>query len=197
MSFKVNDQVRILPFAYNITDTRVGMVATVTRIDEQSVLLPVRVEYPDGNYNWTNYESLFLLTPAPPRHAAIGADILDRMVELKASIIARDDAIKLVVEQTEALDALLAQYGLKRADGVVEPTEPTTLQQDVESGIVKEGFLYRLDKEGVSSYLTKGLVYKVTEVDLVDKGSPIKIADDDDDSMWLSRFDLKNFVRVA
>lgn len=197
MSFKVNDQVRILPFAYNITDTRVGMVATVTRIDEQSVLLPVRVEYPDGNYNWTNYESLFLLTPAPPRHAAIGADILDRMVELKASIIARDDAIKLVVEQTEALDALLAQYGLKRADGVVEPTEPTTLQQNVESGIVKEGFLYRLDKEGVSSYLTKGLVYKVTEVDLVDKGSPIKIADDDDDSMWLSRFDLKNFVRVA
>jgi hypothetical protein len=196
MSFKVNDQVIILPFAYNITDTRVGMKAVVTRIDDRSTLLPVRVEYPDGNYNWTNYESLFLIKAAPNQNEAAGKDILDRMQELKASIIARDAAVLLVEQQTEALDALLASYGLKRSDAIVEPLVPTTLKDDFESKAVQLGFKYTLTKTGVSSYLTVGEVYTVEELDLLDAGSPIKIGDDDGDGMWLSRFNLVNFTRV-
>ncbi len=65
------DQVRIKPFAYNIADHRVGRLAVVTRIDSLSRLLPVRIEYQDGNFNWTNYESLELVKDVPVVEAPV------------------------------------------------------------------------------------------------------------------------------
>ena len=200
MSFKVNDQVRILPFAYNITDTRVGMKATVSRIDEQSVLLPVRVEYADGNYDWTNYESLFLLTPAPPQNAVVGAEILDKMQELKASVATRDAAVKLVVEQTEALDALLASVGLKRGEEIPAIPAPVarTALDDYKDGTVEEGFKYVLETPTrISAYLTSGRVYVVSSLDLDDSAAPIAFADDDGDDYYPSASKLNLFTRIA
>ena len=199
MSFKVNDQVRILPFAYNITDTRVGMKAIVTRVDDRSTLLPVRVEYPDGNYNWTNYESLFLIEAAPNQNEAAGKDILDRMQELKASIVARDAAVLLVEQQTEALDALLASFGLKRSEEVsVEvPAATRTAYQDYQAGEVQVGTVYKLIGERVSAYLTVGQTYTICDLDLRDTSFPIAFSDDDDDSYYPSTENLKQFIRTV
>lgn len=200
MSFKVNDKVRILPFAYNITDTRVGMSATVTRIDDQSRLLPVRVEYADGNYNWTNFESLFLLTPAPSQNEVVGKDILDKMVELKASIVVRDNAVKLVVEQTEALDALLASVGLKRGEEIspipVRVTATTrTALDDVADKSAREGRKYRCTSD-TFEFFTKGEIYKVTNVDYTDNEQPVSFEDDEGDDYYPYRRDLTSFIRI-
>jgi hypothetical protein len=200
MSFKVNDQVRILPFAYNITDTRVGMKAIVTRVDDRSTLLPVRVEYPDGNYNWTNYESLFLIEAAPNQNEAVGKDILDRMQELKASIVARDNAVKLVVEQTEALDALLAQYGLKRGEEIspipVRVTATTrTVLDDIADRSIKIGNRYKCTSNAVD-FFTSGETYCVGDLDLRDLDNPVAFKDDDDDEVYPDRPELAFFIRV-
>jgi hypothetical protein len=197
MSFKVNDQVRILPFAYNITDTRVGMKAIVTRVDDRSTLLPVRVEYPDGNYNWTNYESLFLIEAAPNQNEAAGKDILDRMQELKASIIARDAAVLLVEQQTEALDALLASFGLKRSEeveGVL--AEPLNALQSFKAGTIKIGDRFRCTSSGIDFY-TEGKEYIVVNVDSRDKGNPVAFLDDDRDEMYPDDDELEHFIKVV
>jgi hypothetical protein len=200
MSFKVGDKVRINHNAYNVADHRYGMVATVSRIDEQSKLLPVRVEYDSFQFNWTNYESLTLVEAAPSQHAAIGKDILDKMVTLKESIIARDNAVKLVIEQTETLDALLAQYGLKRGEEIspipVRVTATTrTVLDFITEGNIREGQKFKCISEAVD-FFTKDEVYTVVELDLRDREQPVAFKDDDGDVMFPDRPELAYFVRV-
>lgn len=193
---KAGDQVRIKPSAYNITDRRVGYIATVTRVDSASINLPVRVEYVDGNYNWTDHDSLELIQAAPSQHAVIGADILDKMVELKASIVARDDAVKLVVEQTEALDALLASVGLKRGEEV--PAIPVKVAagpralDDVVDKLIRVGMRYRCTSTEMS-YFTEGRVYDVSELDRADNNQPVAFKDNDGDDYYPERYELKYF----
>jgi hypothetical protein len=198
--FKANDGVRVKPLAYNISDRRVGMLAIVTRIDPDCTYLPVRIEYQDGQFNWTNHESLEMVKEAPSQHEAIGKEILDRMVALKESIKARDAAVKLVVDQTETLDALLAQYGLKRGEAVpavIVPTEKSvTAYEDFLSGVIEEGFQYRLTKDRLSAYLTNGRVYTVTELDIDDENAPVAFDDNDGDDYWAATSQLKHFTRV-
>jgi hypothetical protein len=200
ITFKAGDKVRVNHNAYNIADHRFGMTATVTRIDAESKLLPIRIEYDSFQFNWTNSESLTLLEAAPSQHAAIGADILDKMVTLKESIIARDNAVKLVVEQTEALDALLASVGLKRGEQVppipvrVTATSRTALD-DVSDKSIKEGMRYRCTTDDMS-YFSKDEVYKVVELDSSDNNQPVAFKDDDDDEYYPERYELASFVRV-
>lgn len=200
--FKEGDSVRVLPNPYNITDRRVGYIGTVTRVDIASLILPVRIEYQTGDYNWTNFESLELVkaAPAPSQHSIIGAEILDKMVELKASIVTRDEAVKLVVDQTEALDALLAQYGLKRGEPVPAiPVKvaagPRTALDDVADKIIREGMKYRCTSTD-SSYFTEGEVYKVSELDESDNYQPVAFTDDDGDDYYPDRFELASFIRT-
>lgn len=196
---KVGDKVRINKGAYNITDRRAGYEGVVTRIDTDSTNMPVRVEYMDGNYNWTNYASVELIQAAPSQHAAIGAEILDKMVELKDSIVARDEAVKLVVEQTEALDALLASVGLKRGEQVtpipVKVTGPRTALDDVADKTIRERMKYRCTSNDFD-YFTEGKVYVVSDVDYTDNNQPIAFTDDDDDGYYPERHELASFVRV-
>ena len=198
--FKEGDSVRVLPNPYNITDRRVGYIGTVTRVDIASLILPVRIEYQTGDYNWTNFESLELVKAAPSQHSIIGAEILDKMVELKASIVTRDEAVKLVVDQTEALDALLAQYGLKRGEPVPAiPVKvaagPRTALDDVADKIIREGMKYRCTSTD-SSYFTKGEVYKVSEFDESDNYQPVAFTDDDGDDYHPDRSSLASFIRT-
>lgn len=197
---KVGDIVRVKTGAYNIADHRIGMKAKVTCIDTQSTLLPVRIEYDSGNFNWTNHESLMLVEAAPSEHAVIGKEILDKMVELKASIVARDNAVKLVVEQTEALDALLAQYGLKRGEEIpavpVRVVGPRTALDDVADKTIKEGMKYRMTQRDVD-YFSLDEVYTVTALDLRDNNQPVAFLDDERDEYYPERYELKHFVRVV
>jgi hypothetical protein len=197
---KIGDKVRVKRGAYNIADHRFGMYGTVTRIDSESKLLPIRVEYDSFCFNWTNYESLELIEAAPSQHAAIGKDILDKMVELKASIVARDEAVKLVVEQTEALDALLASVGLKRGEEIPAvpvrvPAGPRTALDDVADKTIREGMHYRCTSTDFN-YFTEGKVYTVTELDHTDNNQPLAFEDNDDDANYPERHELKYFVRV-
>lgn len=197
---KAGDKVRIKQAAYNIADHRFGMTATVTRIDADSKLLPVRVEYDSFQFNWTNFESLELVEAAPSQHAAIGADILDKMVELKASIVARDDAVKLVVVQTEALDALLASVGLKRGEEIPAipvrvAAGPRTALDDVADKSIREGRKYRCTSDDFD-YFTEGEVYTVTELDYTDNNQPVALKDDDGDDYYPERFELASFIRI-
>lgn len=195
------DQVRIKPFAYNIADHRVGRLAVVTRIDSLSRLLPVRIEYQDGNFNWTNYESLELVkaASAPSQHAELGAEILNKMVELKASIVHRDNAVKLVVEQTEALDLLLASVGLKRVEAVIgfeavaKPTF-TTAYVDWSEETITVGAQYKCTSKSLEFY-TKDKVYTVVDIDY-DDDAPVAFRDDDDDQQYPKVDELLYFIRV-
>lgn len=196
---KAGDKVRIKQNAYNIADHRFGMVAKVTRIDLESKLLPVRVEYDSFQFNWTNYESLELVEAAPSEHAAIGKNILDKMVELKASIVTRDNAVKLVVEQTEALDALLASVGLKRGEEIfpipVRVTATTrTVLDFIAEGDIREGQKFKCISEDLD-FFTKDEVYTVVELDLRDRGQPVAFKDDDGDVMFPDRPELASFIR--
>lgn len=197
---KAGDKVLVKAGAYNIADHRFGMTGTVSRIDAESKLLPVRIEYDSFSFNWTNYESLELIEAAPSKHAETGKEILDRMVELKASIVARDNAVKLVVEQTEALDALLASVGLKRGEEI--PPAPVRVQagprtalDDVVDKTVEEGKRYRCTSRELD-YFTKDSVYTVEALDLRDNNQPISFLDDDRDEMFPDRHELKYFERV-
>lgn len=197
--FKAGDQVRIKKHAYNVADHRWGKTAKVTRIDEASRLLPVRVEYDAFSFNWTNYESLELVEAAPSQHAAIGKDILDKMVELKESIVKRDNAVKLVVEQTEALDVLLASVGLKRGEEIspipVRVTGPRTMLDDLADGTVRVGVRYKCNS-GDINYFTKGDTYRVADTDLRDNHQPVSFNDDADDENFPERHELAHFIRV-
>lgn len=197
---KAGDKVKVKQGAYNIADHRVARLATVTRIDADSKLLPVRIEYYDTQFNWTNYESLELIEAAPSQHAELGKEILDKMVELKASIAARDDAVKLVVVQTEALDALLASVGLKRGEetpaipaGVA--AGPRTALDDVVDKRIEEGLRYRCTSTDLG-YFTIGNIYKVDELDSSDNNQPVAFLDDDGDTYYPERYELKYFERV-
>lgn len=196
---KVGDKVRIKPRAYNVADHRVGMIGKVTRLDHESKLLPVRVEYDAISFNWTNYESLELVEAAPSQHAAIGADILDRMQELKASIVVRDNAVKLVVEQTEALDALLASVGLKRGEEVppipIRVTGPRTALDDVADKSIREGWKYRCTSDDFT-YFTEGEVYAVADLVYTGNNQPIALKDNDGDDYYAERHELAYFIRV-
>lgn len=197
---KVGDKVRVKQGAYNIADQRWGMEAKVTRIDVESKMLPVRIEYDSFAFNWTNHESLELVEAAPSQHAAIGKDILDRMLALKGAIATRDDAIKTVVEQTEALDALLASVGLKRGEEIppfpVRVTATTrTALDDVVDGKVEEGNRYTCTSDNVD-YYTKGKTYTLVEIDDFDDNQPIAFRDDDRDESYPDRHELAHFIRV-
>jgi hypothetical protein len=197
---KAGDKVRINHNAYNIADHRFGRTATVSRIDAASQLLPVRIEYDSFQFNWTNYESLTLVEAAPSENATIGAEILERMQTLKASIVTRDNAVKLVVEQTEALDALLASVGLKRGEQVppipvrVTATSRTALD-DVADKTIREGMKYRCTTEDMS-YFSKDEIYKVVELDSGDNNQPVAFKDNDDDEYYPERYELAYFIRV-
>jgi hypothetical protein len=198
--FKAGDKVRIKRGAYNVSDHRFGMTAKVTRIDTESILLPVRVEYDSFQFNWTNHESLELVEAAPSEHAAIGKDILDKMVTLKESIVARDNAVKLVVEQTEALDALLTSVGLKRGEEIpavpVRVTAKTrTVLDDVTDGSITLEGLYKCTSSAVD-FFTKDKTYRVEDLDLGDRNQPVSFIDDDGDEMFPDRPELAFFVRV-
>lgn len=199
---KANDKVKVKAGAYNVADHRYGREAVVTRIDSDSKLLPVRIEYPDTTFNWTNYESLELVEVAPINHphAEIGKDILDKMVILKESIITRDNAVKLVVEQTEALDALLASVGLKRGEEIPAipvrvAAGPRTVLDDLVDKTVKEGMRYRCTSDDFD-YFTNGKIYQVVDLDLRDSNQPVSFEDDDDDDYFPERHELKYFERV-
>lgn len=201
MTLKIGDVVRVKPDAYNIADHRVGMTGKITRIDTESKLLPLRIEYDSLSFNWTNYESLEFVQAAPTNHDVIGKEILDRMVILRESIIARDNAVKLVVEQTEALDALLASVGLKRGEDIPPipvrvPAGPRTALDDVSDKTIKEGMKYRMTQRDVD-YFELYEVYTVTALDLRDNNQPIAFLDEDCDETYPERHELKYFVRVA
>ena len=197
--FKEGDVVRVKRGAYNITDKRVGMTAKVTRIDYQSKQLPVRIQYDSDMFNWTNHESLEMVQPAASQNAAVGKEILDRMVALREAIATRDDAIKTVVEQTEALDALLASVGLKRGEEVppapVRVKGPLTALDAVVDGSVKEGQTYRMTQRDVD-FFSLDEEYIVEALDLRDKNQPISFLDDDGDEVFPDRAELKYFERV-
>lgn len=203
MSFlKVNDTVRVKQGAYNIADQRVGMTAKVMKIDSTSAKLPVRIEYPSGCFNWTDYESLELVETAPivNQHAEVGKEILDRVVELKGLIAARDNAIKVVVEQTEALDALLASYGLKRGEEIppmpIRVTGPRTALDDVADKTAKAGMKYRMTERDVD-YFSLDEVYSIVDTDFRDNDQPLSFRDDDGDEFYPERHELKYFERVV
>ena len=198
--FQVGDLVRIAHGAYNIADHRWSKTAKVTRIDAGSKLLPVRVEYDSFSFNWTNHESLVLVEAANTPEKT-GAEILNRMVELKASIATRDAAVETVVEQTEALDALLASVGLKRGEEIPPipvrvPAGPLTALDAVVAKTVEEGQRYRCTSDDVP-YFSEGKVYTVESLDLRDNNQPIAVLDDDSDECYPDRSDLKHFARIV
>lgn len=195
--FQVGDLVRVAHGAYNIADHRWSKTAKVTRIDAGSKLLPVRIEYDSFSFNWTNHESLVLVEAANTLEKT-GAEILNRMVALKAAIVVRDDAIKQVVDQTEALDKLLASVGLKRGDEVASTpvvAGKRTALQDVEDDLIDEGMRYTCTKAGIA-YFTKGCTYIVRELDEFDEDQPVAFFDDDRDESYPDREDLAFFERV-
>ena len=205
--FKEGDKVRIRHGAYNVADHRWGREATVDRIDAESIHLPVRIEhdtphYSHKDFNWTNFESLELIEAAPvqEQHAEIGKDILDRMLALKEAIVIRDNAVKDVVERTEALDALLASVGLKRSEEAVVTAAPTTAPRtafdDVSDRLIEEGYRYKCESDNFS-YFSEGEVYTVTNLDYTDNSQPISFEDDDGDDYYPQRHELKHFIRVT
>jgi hypothetical protein len=199
--FQVGDKVRIAHGAYNIADHRWGRVATVTRIDANSTHLPVRVEhgtseFSQNDFNWTNHESLVLVEAANTPEKT-GAEILNRMVALKAAIVVRDEAIKDVVEQTEALDKLLVSVGLKRGEEIpAEPVAPTgkSAYDAWKDGTIDIGDTYQCTSDNIDFY-TKGKVYTVTEVDEHDDDMPIAFEDNDGDDMYPEVEHLKLFLK--
>lgn len=197
--FKAGDKVRVKQGAYNISDHRWERSATVSRIDLESKLLPVRIEYDAFSFNWTNHESLELIETAPDQNTQIGKEILDRMRDLKTAVLIRDEAVKNVVEQTETLDALLASVGLKRGEEVspipIRVTGPRTALDDVADKTVEEGQRYRCTANDVDWY-TKDKVYTVEALDLRDNEQPISFIDDDGDETFPQRYELKYFIRV-
>jgi hypothetical protein len=197
---KAGDEVRVRVGAYNIADHRYGKVAKVARIDAESKLLPVRIEYDAFSFNWTNSESLELLNAAPSENAVVGAEILDRMLALKAAIVVRDDAVKLVIEQTEELDALLASVGLKRGEEVSPipvrvQAGPRTALDDVVDKRIEEGLRYRYTSDDLA-YFTEGKIYVVDELDSSDNSQPVAFLDDAEDTYFPERYELKYFIRV-
>lgn len=194
--FQVGDLVRIAHGAYNIAEHRWSKTAKVTRIDAGSKLLPVRVEYDSFSFNWTNHESLVLVEAANTPEKT-GAEILNRMVALKAAIVVRDEAIKDVVEQTEALDKLLASVGLKRGEEIpAAPVAPTgkSAYDAWKDGTIDIGDTYQCTGDNIDFY-TKGKVYTVTEVDEHDDDMPIAFEDNDGDDMYPEVEHLKLFLK--